>query len=130
MPKLKPTHISPTDKEEEAIQVGIANDPDSFELDDEWFRRARPASEVHPELVKQWRQAEGKPEFAQQGDHLPPIGCRRGRPLPKRRPRLAVPHQRNLAPCRFRLPGQSRRLIADSENQLALCLNPKQDQHP
>ena len=63
MPKLKPTHISPTDKEEEAIQVGIANDPDSFELDDEWFRRARPASEVHPELVKQWRQAEGKPEL-------------------------------------------------------------------
>ena len=36
--------------EEVAIQTGIASDPDTFELDDEWFRRARPAAEVHPHL--------------------------------------------------------------------------------
>ena len=35
MPKLKPTHISPTDEEEEEIQRGIDADPDAFELDDE-----------------------------------------------------------------------------------------------
>ena len=34
--------------EEVAIQAGIASDPDTFELDDEWFRRARPVTEVHP----------------------------------------------------------------------------------
>ena len=38
--------------EEVAIQAGIASDPDTFELDDEWFRRARPATEVHPHLIK------------------------------------------------------------------------------
>lgn len=38
--------------EETAIQAGIASDPDTFELDDEWFRRARPAVEVHPHLLK------------------------------------------------------------------------------
>lgn len=36
--------------EEMAIQAGIASDPDTFELDEEWFRRARPAVEVHPNL--------------------------------------------------------------------------------
>ena len=60
MPKLKPTHISPTPEEEEAIQRGIAADPDAYELDDEWFKRARPAAEVHPELVEQWRKNGGK----------------------------------------------------------------------
>ena len=61
MPKLKPTHISPTDEEEEEIQRGIDADPGAFELDDEWFKRARPAAEVHPELVKQWLKNGGKP---------------------------------------------------------------------
>ena len=38
--------------EEAAIQAGIASDPDTFELDDEWFRRARPVKEVHPHLIR------------------------------------------------------------------------------
>ena len=37
--------------EEAAINAGIAADPDTFELDEEWFKRARPAVEVDPELV-------------------------------------------------------------------------------
>ena len=45
MPKLKPGTIWPTPEEEAAINAGIAADPDTFELDDDWFTRAKPASE-------------------------------------------------------------------------------------
>ena len=38
--------------EEAAINAGIAADPDAFELDEEWFKEARPAREVHPELFE------------------------------------------------------------------------------
>ena len=38
--------------EDTAINVGIARDPDAPELDDDWFARARPAAEMHPELVE------------------------------------------------------------------------------
>lgn len=51
MPKLKSGHISPTPKEESAINAGIAADPDARELDDEWFAKAKPASEaLSPEM--------------------------------------------------------------------------------
>ena len=80
MPKLRPNHISPepakvelsqdqieelaaTEKtyreieeelgEEVAINVGIARDPDTWELTDEDFARMRPALEVVPDLVEQ-----------------------------------------------------------------------------
>lgn len=46
--------------EEAAINAGIAADPDTFELDEEWFKRARPAIEVDPDLVKRWRRTRGK----------------------------------------------------------------------
>ena len=46
--------------EEVAINVGIARDPDAPELDEEWFRRARPASEVVPHIVERWRRTRGK----------------------------------------------------------------------
>ena len=35
----------PTPEEEAQINAGIAADPDTLELDDEWFARAKPASE-------------------------------------------------------------------------------------
>ncbi len=38
--------------EEAAINVGIATDPDTFELDEEWFKEARPAREVDPGLFQ------------------------------------------------------------------------------
>ena len=34
--------------EEAAINAGIAADPDTFGLDDEWFERSRPAIEAIP----------------------------------------------------------------------------------
>ena len=52
--KLKPDHISPTSEESEAIRAAIAEDPDTFELDAEWFREAKPLKEVLPELWEQW----------------------------------------------------------------------------
>lgn len=48
MPKLKAGHISPTPEQDAAINAGIAADPDSRELDAEWFAKAKPASEVLP----------------------------------------------------------------------------------
>ena len=44
--------------EETAINVGIARDPDDYEKDAEWFRHARPAAEVAPELVEASRRGE------------------------------------------------------------------------
>ena len=38
--------------EEAAINAGIAADPDTFELDEEWFKEARPAREVDPRLFE------------------------------------------------------------------------------
>ena len=41
----------PTDDENARIDAGIDADPDSPELDDEWFARARPAAEVLPPAI-------------------------------------------------------------------------------
>ena len=38
----------PTDEEDARINAGIAADPDSPELDEEWFKRARPTAAVLP----------------------------------------------------------------------------------
>jgi uncharacterized protein (DUF4415 family) len=44
--------IMPTEKEDAAINAGIAADPDARELSDEEFAQMRPATEVVPELVE------------------------------------------------------------------------------
>ena len=49
MPKLKPGHISPTDEEDAAIMAGIAADPDTYELDAEYFATAKSFEEVYPD---------------------------------------------------------------------------------
>ena len=46
--------------EEVAINVGIARDPDAPDLDEGWFERARPAAEVVPHVVEQWRRTRGR----------------------------------------------------------------------
>ena len=55
MPRLKPNDVPLTPEENARIKAAIADDPDTFELDDDWFARARPAREVAPELVEQYR---------------------------------------------------------------------------
>ena len=57
MPKLKPGTIWPTPEENAEINAGIAADPDTFELDEEWFANARPAVEVVPHIVERARKA-------------------------------------------------------------------------
>jgi len=51
MPKLKPGTVIPTPEEDAAINAGIAADPDARELDDQWFAKAKPASDVLPPAV-------------------------------------------------------------------------------
>ena len=55
MPNLKPNDVPLTPEEDARVKAGIAADPDAFELDDEWFARARPAIEVVPDLVERYR---------------------------------------------------------------------------
>lgn len=46
--------------EETAIQVGVIRDQDTLELGQDWFQRARPATEVVPHVVERWRRTRGK----------------------------------------------------------------------
>ena len=55
MPKLKVNDIPLTPEEDALVKAGIAADPDTYELDDEWFTRAKPAAEVAPHLVERYR---------------------------------------------------------------------------
>ena len=64
MPKRKV--ILPTPEEDAAIRAAIAEDPDTFELDEEWFREAKPLKEVLPHLWEQWY------GNGQQSDESPP----------------------------------------------------------
>ena len=42
--------IVPSDEEDAEINRGIASDPDTYELDDAWFREARPVTDF-PDMV-------------------------------------------------------------------------------
>lgn len=46
--------------EETAIQAGIAADPDARELTEDDFASVRPASEVLPHIVENWRKGRGR----------------------------------------------------------------------
>ena len=53
MPKLKPGDIPLTDAEDAAIMAAVAADPDTFELDAEWFATAKSFPEVYPNGIDQ-----------------------------------------------------------------------------
>ena len=44
--------ILPTPEEDAEINAQIAADPDDFELDEEWFRNAKPTKELFPETYR------------------------------------------------------------------------------
>jgi hypothetical protein len=44
--------ILPTPEEDAAINARIAAEPDDFELDEEWFKNAKPTKEIFPETYR------------------------------------------------------------------------------
>jgi uncharacterized protein (DUF4415 family) len=60
----KPELIRPTPDEEAAINRGIAADPDNPEWNEADFAKARPASEVAPGLVADYRRRMRGPQKA------------------------------------------------------------------
>jgi uncharacterized protein (DUF4415 family) len=87
----------PTDEEDAAINAGIAADPDSPEWTEEDFARARPASEVLPEIFG----AEAVTDMLKPKGGRPPkenpkvfTGRRRLGGVQSHRQRLANAHQR------------------------------------
>jgi len=61
MKKNKKRILPISDKEEAAIQRGIAEDPDNPEWTEEDFKDARPFAEVFPELAESIRRSRGRP---------------------------------------------------------------------
>ena len=52
--------IVPTPEEDVAIKAGIAEDPDAFEADDEWFATAQSSSQAVPHILERYRRTRGK----------------------------------------------------------------------
>ena len=57
--KLKPGTIVPSAEEDAANRAAIQSDPDAFELDADWFAKARPAAEVQPQVVQRHQRVRG-----------------------------------------------------------------------
>ncbi|MEQ8434109.1 MAG: BrnA antitoxin family protein [Oceanicaulis sp.] len=50
-----------SDEEEAEINAGIAADPDTFELSDEWFKTAKRTEDLEPELRDHIYRMQGRP---------------------------------------------------------------------
>lgn len=65
MPKLKPVTLIPTPAEDEAIRAGITKDSDTRVLSKEWFKSARPASDIlgsdHYRSLLETKKRRGRP---------------------------------------------------------------------
>ena len=48
--------IRPTPEEDAEINRQIAEDPDTFELDEEWFKQAKPSAEIIPHILERYLQ--------------------------------------------------------------------------
>ncbi len=55
--------IIPSPEEDAVINAGIADDPDTFELDDEWFAGAKPSHE-DAHILERYRRSRGKQKEA------------------------------------------------------------------
>ena len=71
MSSTKPRIVMPSPEEDAAITAGIADDPDTFELDEEWFADARPTAEVLPHMLERNQRSRGKQRSPRkQGIHI------------------------------------------------------------
>ena len=48
--------IRPTPEEDAEINRQIAEDPDTFELDEEWFKEAKTSAEIIPHILERYLQ--------------------------------------------------------------------------
>lgn len=48
--------VRPTPEEDADIERQISEDPDTFELDEEWFKEAKPSAEIIPHILKRYQQ--------------------------------------------------------------------------
>ena len=79
--------------EEAAINAGIAADPDTYELDEEWIKEARPASEVIPDIVQRYQLLRERELAA----HVTQSGDRGGLDSTDTRPRKPVSGQKGTS---------------------------------
>ena len=105
MPKPESEPIRPSMKEEAGIRTGIEADPDTLDLDGEWFAKARSASETHPHIVERYRRWRGKQGTPAKGTCLHPVGRRSGRPFSRQRAGVAVAIERRPASSGLRPSG-------------------------
>ncbi len=59
MPRLKPGDEPLSPEDDAAVAAGIKADPDTIELDAEWFAGARPASHALPHIVDEYLRTRG-----------------------------------------------------------------------
>ena len=52
--------IIPGPEEDAVINAGMADDPDTFELSDDWLSDAKPSHEAIPHILERHRQSRGK----------------------------------------------------------------------
>ena len=57
-----PEIIIPTAEEDAIIDAGIAEDPDAFEVDDEWIANPKPSYEAVPHILERYRSARREPK--------------------------------------------------------------------
>lgn len=57
---MKPRLTKPSAEEDQAIDAGMAQDPDTFEIDANDFKALRPAQQAHPQLVEAYRKRQGE----------------------------------------------------------------------
>ena len=129
MPKLKPGHVSPTPDEDYAINAAVAADPETSELDDAWFKRARPASEVVPHIVRRYRRTRGK-QRAPTKTQITLLGwcstSRAGRRASTRGPGAPLPRNREgLADARERHAAQRGVRRVTPRCAVAACISPR-----
>ena len=78
-------------------------DPDTFELDEEWFKRARPASEMAPHIVEAYRRTRGKQKAPTKEQITIRLDADITAHLRKEGPGWQTAPERHVAPSHFRV---------------------------